>query len=476
MTRIVRWLPTLATTALLSLALLTMGSRRKASATSDSATTVCTLTSVMTGGADLFAANGDGFVEQPLVNVGNFTACSLGVEAPVWTYGQMRFVQWDPTTLAPDPTTVALRTRDFSPSDLLYYNNRARADFPTAIVTRTIPRVAEPPGPHVAMQFLRDDPFSNGPLVRYQPNGTTAYPPAQQVRPAGTRVPLPGPHPVASIGLCTGGPETQELRVVQSVMRTDVLTDTSAFEFAQRFRVPAATTLRWVELAGAGYQYRWPLEYGNISILEGQNLPTLPTQLPAAMVGAPFLAYFGDDAFWSSHMAFDHTIALLPDHDYWLVARLDHDGTVYLRQRTGAEGGDFVRDIGPLFQRTEPTASFTELPQHTLAFRLIGEPILPVDAGSPLVRTPMLRLAASPNPARGPVTLAWSGARGRLSIDVLDARGRRVQQVDLSTVGAGQWQFLGADASGRPLPAGLYFVRATDSAGQRALERVVIVR
>lgn len=56
---------------------------------------------------------------------------------PYYAFGQLALVQWDPIALAPDPTTVALRTQNYNPSQLQY--NHARMSLPTPIVTRSIP-------------------------------------------------------------------------------------------------------------------------------------------------------------------------------------------------------------------------------------------------------------------------------------------------------------------------------------------------
>ena len=112
-----------------------------------------------------------------------------------------------------------------------------------------------------------------------------------------------------------------------------------------------------------------------------------------------------------------------------------------------------------------------------LDFKIIGLPLDVTGAPSPppVARTG-LRLRIAPNPALGSAMIAWSGARGVLRFEVLDARGRRIARGDADAGGAGQWLFRGARDDGHPLPAGVYFVRAVDAAGQAAVERVVLVR
>lgn len=477
--RLLRLVPAVLVAALLALALFQNSRRGTAHASSPLSGPACTTQFEQTNGPFLFGIDPTRFVEQPLPAIGNLTACSLGLQQPPYTNARMDLVQWDPIALAPDPTTVALRTRSFSASDLQF--NHAREDFVVPLVVRTIPRVAEPPRGTIAMQFRQTGMYGSM-NVHYDVAGPSTYPSAYQVAAPATRTSLPGWHPVLSIGLCGGDAATQALRVVQSVMTTDFIFDTTAYEIAQRFRVPTATTLRWVELAGAGGPFRGPfLEFGNIAIHEGQNMPTPSVQLPPPMVEAPmstayFLEYSTLVSRWFTHYAFDHTIALLPDHDYWLVARVNHDYSLHMRSLTGTETEDFTRAIGPSYHRSEPNTPFSTIGNKALAFRLIGEPILPVEVSPAAPRGSVLRLGASTNPARGPVWLSWSGAKGRLSIDVLDARGRRVDHADIETLGAGRWLFRGVGPDARPLPAGLYFVRATDRSDQRASERVVLVR
>ena len=478
--RWVRSLPSFAVALLLGLAILQSLRHGLARAASDASGSSCIAASSATGVMQSFPLNATVHVEQALPPIGNVAACSLGVVPYSYAYAQIALVQWDPLTLAPDPTTVALRTQNYNASQLQY--NQTQLTLLTPIVTRSIPGVAEPPRMTIAAQVWEAD-YWNQLRVYYAPDGPTAFAAAQQVTaPSNARIALPGAHPVLAVQLCDGGDAAQALKVVQAVMTTSAKLDTSAYEVAQRFRVPAATTLRWVELAGAAGAYRGGPDFGSIAILEGQNLPTLGVQLPTPMVEALMSKYdFHDYAGrgvseWFTHFPFDHTIALLPNHDYWLVARVDHDYWLHARALTGAEDTNWMSGVGPTVKRNAPGTPFVPLSERALAFRLIGEPILAVDAPARTPAGSLLRLGASPNPSRGPVTLAWSGAHGALSIDVLDARGRRVQHGDAASSGSGRWMFEGVNADGRPLPAGLYCVRASDASGQRALQRVVLVR
>lgn len=476
-----RWsrsVPTLGVAMLLSLALAQNLRHGTARASNQLSGPQCVNQLGQTGGESVFAVNTTFAVEQPLPTIGHVAACSLGMEPPSYAIASLDLIQWDPVTMAPDPTTVTLRTFAFNGSELMY--NHARADYATPLVVRTIPRVAEPPRSTVAVRFSAQS-FLRNLYVNYDETGSPDYGPANQLVLPSSRAPLPGAHPVLSIGVCSGDEAQQSLRVVQSVMRTDYVLDTTTYQIAQRFRVPVATTVRWVELAASAGPYRDPLELGRIAILEGQNMPTPSTQLPTPLVEATmsttdFYSTYSGSRAWFTHFAFDHTIALLPEHDYWIVARGDHDYSFLMRNLTGTESVDFVSGVGPAYPRAVPNAPFAQVENKVLSFRVIGEPLLAVDAPTVVPRGSVLRLGASPNPSRGPVMLSWSGAKGRIEIEVLDARGRRVQRAEVDGPETGQWWFRGIGTDGRPLPAGLYFVRANDATDQRAIQRVALVR
>jgi hypothetical protein len=83
-----------------------------------------------------------------------------------------------------------------------------------------------------------------------------------------------------------------------------------------------------------------------------------------------------------------------------------------------------------------------------------------------------------PNPARGAARFSLSLARSSTSdVAVLDAAGRHVRTLMTGTLSAGEhpisWDL--ADDSGRPLPAGLYFVRA-QVGGEVTARRLVVSR
>ena len=74
-------------------------------------------------------------------------------------------------------------------------------------------------------------------------------------------------------------------------------------------------------------------------------------------------------------------------------------------------------------------------------------------------------LAVSPHPARGPVSvsLALPQAIGDVTVEVLDASGRRLAELYRGSAAAGPLRLTWSrtDARGEQVPAGLYFVRAS---------------
>ena len=442
-------------------------------------------------------------VAQPIGAAGNIAACSLTV-VPSYSYSFARLdlVQWDPTTLAPDPTTVALRTRSFDATAIIY--GKTRADFYPPVVTRAHPEAADPPRSTTAFEFRVTSPPYSVP-TRFQEDGAPEVPAAQQIPAGGApRAPLPGAHPVLSHTVCGGNDALQSLQVIQSVMTTNSLSDTSCFELIQRFRVPARSRLHWVEVAFGVNPY--PQYYDPvISILDADGASVPPTPLPSPLVEGLF-AYYVSSPFWGSHYDFDRLIILEPDHDYWLMVRVEHRYLLYSRTLTGGETANFTDRIGPYFRRTTAAGNWLAEPGRALCFRLIGEPAtrhsLPrgklegprgTGTGAQSPRTASqsaaelaaqgavagrqpLRLSVVPNPSRGASFVSWSGAVGRLRIEVMDAQGRRICGVDARSEAEGRWLWSGAHDDGRPAPAGVYFVRATDGEGHIAAHRVVLIR
>jgi glucose/arabinose dehydrogenase len=105
--------------------------------------------------------------------------------------------------------------------------------------------------------------------------------------------------------------------------------------------------------------------------------------------------------------------------------------------------------------------------------------VAPVGVGPGVVAAGRLALAApNPNPSRGPTRFAVTlPAAADLSLDVLDAMGRRVWHTPAGVHPAGPvtvtWP--GLDAGGAPVPNGLYFVRVS-AGGEQVTRRLAVVR
>lgn len=90
------------------------------------------------------------------------------------------------------------------------------------------------------------------------------------------------------------------------------------------------------------------------------------------------------------------------------------------------------------------------------------------------------RLAASPNPARGALTIELgnpTSAEVPVRVNVLDLSGRRLAELPVAIARSG-WTRLfwdGRGARGEPVPPGLYWVRA-ELAGRRLVRRFAITR
>jgi hypothetical protein len=453
----------------------------------------CDLILQQSDGNEAFTFDWPAGVNQPIGPVGNVAACSLTVDQTYFGYARLNLVQWDPVSLMPDPATVALRTVNFRASYSPW--TPTRAEFYPPVVTRSLPNVAERPGP-IAIDWQDQGGTQT---LRFNSDGPADVPAALQYAAGGARTPLPGPHPVFSHAVCGGDRALQDLQVVQSVMTTTVLSDTDCFELVQRFRVPVLTRLRWIEVAFGVNPH--PIYFDPVmAILDAQGQSEPPVTLPPSLIEAPY-AYFVGAPFWGSHFDFDHFITLEPEHDYWLLVRVEHRYFLYSRLLTGGESQDFTANIGPSFKRTAFGSNWIPNRGRALCFRLIGEPLArqiprgrlsprPLGESTPDGRKPQPAIAAptdpsrsaalslrvAPNPARGASFVSWSGAAGALRIEVMDAQGRMVAGNSGRAAAAGQWLWSGTRDDGRPLPAGVYFVRGTDAAGRVASDRVVLIR
>ena len=428
------------------------------------------------GGGTAFVLDPLAGVTQPFNVVGNVSACSLSVQKTIYGYGEMDLYQWDPIALAPDPTTVALRTAGFDASSLQYSSNSFRADFRPPVVLRALTGLADPPAPENAMDFSIIYSYSGSRNIYYEPDGSSSIPFALEYSSGLPRSPLPGNHPVLAHLVCGGDANLQGMYVVQSVMTCSALSDTGAYEMIQRFRVPVSTKLHWIELAFGINSVSGFGDPGVIAIYDAQGMVTAPAPLPASLVEAFYSNCDFRTPFWGTHYDFDHLITLEPGHDYWLMARVRHEYLLYERALTGGEPASFTSGVGELYRRPVASGPWTAVPGRALSFRVIGEPLGVLDVTPPRPIPSGLRLRVTPNPARGGAFVSWFGAAGTVCFDVLDARGRRVGGGTAASGATGRWLWRGARDDGRQLPAGVYFVRGTDGFGHVAIERAVLIR
>jgi hypothetical protein len=282
-------------------------------------------------------------------------------------------------------------------------------------------------------------------------------------------------------------------------MRTDVKPFPNPHEFAQRFRVPQQTQLRWVELAVAeafvpyfdpGPSRFDPNRPPVLAIVDGGDLAEPSPGMPDPMVEARFefgtLFLAALTPAWAVHIDFDRTVTLEPDHDYWIWVRDTGPVTFFNRRVQGDESPEFKAGVGPYYCRPDSAGAWNRAADQVLAFRVVGLPVPPPAPGPPPTPRPApppapptpvtasFELEASPNPAPGFVRVDWSGALAPVRFQVLDARGRRVGEG--SGGAAGSWTWNGTDQAGHAVPSGIYFVHARDSDGRTSVKRAVVVR
>jgi hypothetical protein len=355
-------------------------------------------------------------------------------------------------------------------------NGLPRIAFVPPVVVGSVPGVAEPPSANTAVRLFA----GAGLTAFFTPDGPAELPVAATLSLAGARTPLPGPHAVLAHTVCTGDADLAALRVVQAVSRTDVEPFPAPREFAQKFRVPERVELRWIELAMAGVTtpYFDPNAFGHpvIAILDAADMSAPVPDMPAPLEEAPvdvqaFDGSRGFGPFWVSHLGFDGTVTLEPDHDYWIWVREAHTSVFLNRRIHGDEPPDFTAGVGPYYARGDSAGEWTQAVDQVLAFRIVGRPVS--SSPPPGVRS-AFALNTTPNPAPGSVRVDWSGAVGQVRFEVLDARGRRIAE-GLGPA-AGTWTWSGTDRNGRAVASGVYFLRARDSAGQSSHQRVMIVR
>jgi hypothetical protein len=426
-------------------------------------------------------------IEQVLPEGMSVASCSLRV-VMLPTYASpanLMLREWDPTTLAPDPSAIALRRLFVDGSNLGWLGGKVPAlPLVPPVVTKSIPGVAEPPKNTVAMQFAtsRWTPPAKG---YFTPDGPSALPAATWIDTGGVRTPLPGPHPVLAHAVCAGDTDLASLRVVQGVSRLDVKPFPAPKEFAQRFRVAQQTELRWIELALAEVFFPYFQQVGEetrffgfsppvLEVIDGDAMASPSTDMPPPLVEARIQNF--SQMTWVSHLDFDRTVTLEPGHDYWIYVHDAAATTFFNRRIRGDEPPLFGFGVGPYFARAEAGGDWVQAADQVLAFRIVGRPTapaLPITLSGPHVAS-AFALSATPNPASGRVRVSWSGAVGPVRFEVIDARGRRVSEG--SGGAAGVWSWPGTDREGRAVASGVYFVRARDSAGQYSNQRVMIVR
>lgn len=462
--------PALATLALFAVAAAAPALQRTGPAPPSQAAATCDPFSQSGGGSSTYVLDGEDGVLQPLPENMPVVSCSLRVAATGWTYARVQMVEWDPLTLAPDPLSIALRTVLCDPSAMNYYSTNAipRLTFVPPIITRSLPGVADPPRSQVAFEATAF--FSSWGyhfMGEYAPDGDPAMPAAVTYGSTGA---LPGAHPVAAFALCDGGGALADLRIVQSVRRTESIAPLGMDEYLQRFRVPEAVEVRWVELAIDQWDNRY-LPPVRIGILAADGLAEPPSLLPAPLVEAPFQDFFHYEPGprWAAPVDFDHTIQLLPGHDYWLSLQSARSYQYRTHTLTATEDEKFSYGIGAFHYRALTNDPWTLASGRALSFKIIGRSL-----GSPLSVAPRtgFLLSVTPNPSRAAAEASWSGATGPVRLEVYDARGRRVASGGGGA--AGRWVVTARGA--RPLESGVYFVHARDSEGARVVERLVIVR
>jgi hypothetical protein len=406
---------------------------------------------------------------QPLGDVGNVARCTLAVTPSGFVGARAELVSWDSATLAPDPTTLALRSINFTVTDRVY--PKYTWDLFPQVITRVLPQVAEPPRATTAMRYQVIG-YDGTLTFAYAANGDPAIPAAYRTPAAGPTAPLGAPHAVADHAICGGDEFLQSLHVVQSVMTATSPLPSSNVEYIQKFRVPVASTLRWAEFCLAPVVPEGILNAGRFRIVDAEGQAEPPVTFEAALADAPF--YSSYPAGWSSHVDLTAFPVLEANHDYWFVLTTHRDYALYTKPLSGAESPYFTTAIGPLFERGSNGAAATLAPNRALSFRLIGIPEGTVGVEPARPARGAFELSVSPNPSRGGARLAWSGARGDVAIDVMDARGRRVASGSAPGTAA-RWAWNGAGDDGHALPAGIYFARARDGAGRVASARVTLV-
>jgi hypothetical protein len=465
---VMRLLPALAVAALLLFAAFA-GGARPGSAAPAAADWISCAAGQLDGTDALYNITYGTGVRQPFDGTVPVAACSLGLDNS-YVYSQFQVQFWDPLTLAPGAGEIALRSIGYNTSQMLV--NHLRADFSPPLVTQSVDGVAEPGRTSLALDYQVLSSYSSQ-SVHYWSAGHDDLPAALAYTSAGS-TPLPGSHPVLGTGFCAW-PDYAGLRVVQSVVKQDLLIGFAPHDYVQRFRVPQRCEVSHVELA-FGYNANANVQLGHLAIIDAAGTADPPPAgYPVAMADADFYHYV-TVAGWDTHYDFGRTIVLEANHDYWLWVYTGYAYTLYAKHRTGGESIAFANDIAGMYTRTGPFTDWTPWPGYALDFRIVGTPVSAVSVAPPSPSPARgLHVSVAPNPVSGATTLTWSGAREGARLEVLDPRGRRVAVYE-GAGASGAWLWRGVADSGRPLPAGIYFVRATDRGGSAGTARLVLVR
>ena len=110
--------------------------------------------------------------------------------------------------------------------------------------------------------------------------------------------------------------------------------------------------------------------------------------------------------------------------------------------------------------------------------REIGADDPEVAVGDDLPTLPVAILSIHPNPANPAATINFATAQaGRLTVDILDLRGRLVVRLldEQRSGGEHAVTWRGRDRGGRAAPSGMYIARVT-AAGQTATQKLVLAR
>ena len=471
-----RWLPAVIVLTLLAVALVARNSPVSARSTpNEIALSYPTCTNITQGGVGdtttYSIAIGEG-IDQPLGAAPNTASTILSIAPAYWSQVTFTLSYWDPATLAPPAGLLALRTITFPATTVAQYMDASRIDFFPPLVTKALPNVAEPPPAEIAAKWVVTNGSAGGRTATLVPSDVSGSPSAFRIHADGTETPIAGAHPAFVHELCGGDAALQAMRVVQSVMHTDIVLDPHQLEYIQKFRVPVGTSVNWIEVAFGPYSgvYNGP---GNMRIFDATEQSDPPPTFGTPILDAPYVAFYGAPGQWTTHADLTTNPTLVPNHDYWLAVTTVGSFSPFAKHLNGTESPYFQTEIGGLYSRPTSGAAASLLPDEALSFRVIGTPTGTTGVGDPGPRRGAFALAISPNPARGATTIGWSGAQGTVSLDVIDARGRRVAT---ATSDAGRWSWNGAGADGRALSAGVYFVRARDGAGRTASARVTLVR